>query len=165
MITKSIKHFLIAGTLCCGATAALTSCADLMDTDSELVEKLEDNRLQEPTDSVYSVMGIIYKMQAIADRTVLLGELRSDLTTTTASASKDLKAITNFTVDEQNAYNRISDYYAIINNCNYFLKNVNKDLMKNDRKVFESEYAVVKAFRAWTYLQLALVYGNVPLVT
>ena len=110
-------------------------------------------------------MGIIYKMQAIADRTVLLGELRSDLTTTTASASKDLKAITNFTVDTENAYNRISDYYAIINNCNYYLKNVNKDLVKNDRKVFEAEYAVVKAFRAWTYLQVALVYGNVPLVT
>ena len=97
---------------------ALTSCSSLMDTDSELVEKLEDNRLQEPTDSVYSVMGIIYKMQAIADRTVLLGELRSDLTTTTASASKDLKAITNFTVDTENAYNRISDYYAIMNEYN-----------------------------------------------
>jgi len=141
------------------------SCSNLMDTDSELVERLEDNRLQEPTDSVYSVMGIIYKMQTIADRTVLLGELRSDLTTTTAAASKDLKAITNFTVDNQNAYNRISDYYAIINNCNYFLKNVNKDLVKNDRKVFESEYAVVKAFRAWTYLQLVQVYGSVPLIT
>ncbi|MBR0049738.1 MAG: RagB/SusD family nutrient uptake outer membrane protein [Prevotella sp.] len=144
---------------------AFSSCSDLMDTDSELVENLEDNRLQEPTDSVYSVMGIIYKLQAIADRTVLLGELRSDLTTTTASASKDLKAITNFTVDTENAYNRISDYYAVINNCNYYLKNVNKDLVKNDRKVFEAEYAVVKAFRAWTYLQVAQVYGNVPLVT
>ena len=64
-------------------SVALTSCADLMDTDSELVEFQEDNRLQAPTDSVYSVMGIIYKMQAVADRTVLLGELRGDPTTTT----------------------------------------------------------------------------------
>ena len=142
-----------------------TSCSDLMDTDSELVEFEEDNQLQSPTDSVYSVMGIIYKMQAIADRTVLLGELRSDLTTTTASASADLKAITNFQIDTKNAYNRISDYYAIINNCNYFLTHINKDLVKNDRKVFESEYAVVKAYRAWTYLQLAQIYGQVPLVT
>jgi hypothetical protein len=136
-----------------------------MDTDSELVEFEEDNQLQAPTDSVYSVMGIIYKMQAVADRTVLLGELRSDLTTTTSSASADLKAITNFQIDTKNAYNRISDYYAIINNCNYFLTHVNKDLVKNDRKVFESEYAVVKAYRAWTYLQLAQIYGQVPLIT
>ena len=142
-----------------------TSCSDLMDTDSELVEFQEDNRLQAPTDSVYSVMGIIYKMQAIADRTVLLGELRSDLTTTTASATSDLKAIADFNISTENAYNRISDYYAVINNCNYFLKNINTDLTKNGRKVFESEYAAVKAFRAWTYLQLAQVYGNVPLIT
>ena len=142
-----------------------SSCSDLMDTDSELVEFEEDNKLQAPTDSVYSVMGIIYKMQTVADRTVLLGELRSDLTTTTASASADLKAITNFQISTDNAYNRISDYYAIINNCNYYLANVNKDLVKNDRKVFEAEYAVVKAFRAWTYFQLAQIYGQVPLVT
>ena len=168
MITKNIKSLFIACSLCCGGAAALTACSDIMDTDSELVEKLEDNTLQNPTDSVYSVMGIIYKMQAIADRTVLLGELRSDLTTTTASASKDLKAIASFAIsapDGTNAYNRISDYYAVINNCNYFLKNVNTDLVKNDHRVFEAEYAVVKALRAWTYLQVALVYGNVPLVT
>ena len=164
MITKSIKYFLIC-LLCCNIVVALTACSDLMDTDSELVENLEDNTLQQPTDSVYSVMGIIYKMQAIADRVVLLGELRSDLVTTTASASSDLKAISNFTVDTKNAYNRISDYFAVINNCNYFLKNVNKDLVKNDRKVFESEYAVVKAYRAWTYLQVAMIYGSVPLIT
>jgi len=143
----------------------LSSCSNLMDTDSELVEFEEDNQLQAPTDSVYSVMGIIYKLQAVADRTVLLGELRGDLTTTTASASADLKAITAFQINTENAYNRISDYYAIINNCNYFLTHINKDLVKNDRKVFESEYAAVKAYRAWTYLQLALIYGQVPLVT
>jgi hypothetical protein len=136
-----------------------------MDTDSEFVENLEDNKLNHPTDSVYSVMGIIYKLQTIADRTVLLGELRGDLTVTTDAASADLKAIADFTVDTRNAYNRISDYYAVINNCNYFLKNVDTALVKNDRRVFEYEYAAVKAFRAWTYLQAALVYGRIPLVT
>ena len=141
------------------------SCSDLIETDSELVEFQKDNRLQSPSDTVYSVMGIVYKMQTIADRTVLLGELRGDLTTATASANTDLKAIANFEVDTDNAYNRISDYYAIINNCNYFLTYVNKDLVRHDRTVFEHEYAAVKAFRAWTYLQLAQIYGSVPLVT
>ena len=141
------------------------SCSDLIETDSELVEFQKDNRLQSPSDTVYSVMGIVYKMQAIADRTVLLGELRGDLVSATASATTDLKAIANFEVDTDNAYNRISDYYAIINNCNYFLAYVNKDLVRHDRTVFEHEYAAVKAFRAWTYLQLAQIYGSVPLVT
>ena len=147
------------------AAFLLTGCADLMETDSELVEYEKDNHLDSPSDTVYSVMGIVYKMQAIADRTVLLGELRGDLTTTQAAASKDLKDITNFTVDTENAYNRISDYYAIINNCNYYLANVKKDVVRHDRTVFEHEYAAVKGFRAWTYLQLAQIYGEVPLVT
>ena len=67
-----------------------------MDTDSELVEFEEDNKLQSPTDSVYSVMGIIYKLQTIADRTVLLGELRGDLTTTTTAASPILFTLESF---------------------------------------------------------------------
>mgnify|MGYP002624677309 CR=1 FL=1 len=165
MITKSIKSLFTACLLCCGGAAALTACSDLMDTDSELVEFQEDNRLQLPTDSVYSLMGIIYKMQVVADRTVLLGELRSDLTTTQSAASSDLKAITRFEVGVDNAYNRISDYYAIINNCNYYLANINMNLSKNGRTIFESEYAAVKAYRAWTYFQLAQIYGSVPLIT
>ena len=155
----------IAAIASCLLVLGLSSCADLMDTDSEFVEKVEDNRLQESTEALYSVMGIIYKMQAIADRTVLLGELRGDLTITTPAASSDLKAIADFRIDTKNKYNQISDYYAVINNCNYFLKNVNTDVVKDGLKIFEFEYAIVKAFRAWTYLQMALVYDRVPLIT
>ena len=50
------------------AALLLTGCADLMETDSELVEYEKDNHLDSPSDSVYSVMGIIKKMQVIADR-------------------------------------------------------------------------------------------------
>ena len=79
MITKSIKSLFIACLLCCGGAAALTgltACNDMLDTDSELVEFQEDNRLNQPTDSVYSVMGIVNRMQLIADRSVLLGTYR-----------------------------------------------------------------------------------------
>ena len=164
MIRSSVGSGMAVALL--AVSALFTSCEKILDIDSELVEFEEDNHLQNSTDSVYSVMGIIYKMQTIADRTVLLGELRGDLTTTTASASADLKALASFDINNQeNIYNKVSDYYAVINNCNYFLANINMELEKNGHKVFESEYAVVKAFRAWTYLQLALIYGEVPLVT
>ena len=167
MITKSIKSLFIACSLCCGGAAALTgltACNDILDTDSELVEFQEDNSLNQPTDSVYSVMGIIYKLQTLADRTALLGELRADLVSPTAEATTDLKAIAAFDVADGNRYNKISDYYAVINNCNYFLANADTTLTKHGRRIFEAEYAAVKAYRAWTYLQVALVYGNVPLV-
>ena len=146
--------------------SSLVACSDMLDTDSELVEFQEDNRLNSPTDSVYSVMGIIYKLQTLADRTVLLGEVRADLVAPTDYANADLKALAAFeTTDAKNRYNQISDYYAVVNNCNYSLATVDTTLRKRGQRVFEAEYAAVKAFRAWTYLQMAMVYGQVPLVT
>lgn len=158
---KHIIQFFTVITL----SAILFGCADLMETDSELVEFEEDNTLNHPTDTVYSVMGIMGKMQLIADRTVLLGEVRGDLLTTTDAANADLKRLAAFDVTTDNRYNSVSDYYAVINNCNYFIQHVDTTLQRRGRTIFTSEYAAVKAFRAWTYLQLALAYGEVPLVT
>ena len=142
-----------------------TGCSDVLDTDSELVQFQDDNTLDHPTDSVYSVMGIINRLQVIADRTVLLGEMRGDLVTTTEAASSDLKRLASFDFSQPNKYNKIADYYAVINNCNYYLANVDTTLQRRGRKLFEYEYAAVKAFRAWTYLELVKAYGQVPLVT
>ncbi len=146
-------------------TLGMAGCADMMDTESELVEFEKDNTLNHPTDSVYSVMGIINKMQLIADRVVLLGEVRGDLVATTEAASSDLKRLAAFDNATDNKYNAVSDYYAVINNCNYFLANVDTTLQRRGRTLFTSEYAAVKAFRAWTYLQLVKAYGAVPYVT
>jgi hypothetical protein len=142
----------------------LSSCSDMLETDSELVEYEKDNTLNHATDSVYSVMGIINKMQVIADRTVLLGEARADLMVVTDAATSDLKRLASFDMAEKNKYNSVSDYYAIINNCNYFLAHVDTALTRRGRKLFREEYAAVKSFRAWTYLQLAINYGNIPFV-
>ena len=147
------------------ASCVLGSCADMMDTDSELVAFEKDNTLDHPTDSVYSVMGIIGKMQTIADRMVLLGEVRGDLLITTDAASSDLKRLAAFDMSGTNRYNAVSDYYAVINNCNYFIANVDTALQRRGRTLFTFEYAAVKTFRAWAYLQLAKAYGEVPLVT
>ena len=140
------------------------SCSDMLDTKSELVEFEEDNTLDHPTDSVYSVMGIINRMQLIADRTVLLGEVRGDLVQPTDAASADLKRLAAFNLGEANKYNQVSDYYAVINNCNYFLAHVDTALQRRGRNIFMNEYAAVKTFRAWTYLELVKNYGQVPLV-
>ena len=165
MITKNIKSLFLAGLLCCGGAAVLTSCSDMLETSSELVEFEKDNTLNHTTDSVYSVMGIVNKLQAIADRIVILGETRADLVTTTEAASADLKRLSAFDFSQDNKYNEVSDYYAVINNCNYFLAHIDTAMQRRGRNLFINEFAVVKSYRAWTYLQLAINYGNVPLVT
>ncbi len=140
----------------------LSSCTE---PESSLVEFYEDNNLNTPNDTVYSLLGIVNKIQKLADRTVILGEIRGDLTEVTENASNDLQQLANFTADANNAYNEVSDYYAVIQNCNFFLSRVDTMLTKRGEKVFAREYAAVKAFRAWTYLQLAIHYGSVPFVT
>ena len=160
---KIIKHTLLyMSALLCGTAGLMTSCVE---TDSTLVEFVDDNKLNSPNDTVYSVLGIISKIQKVADRTILLGELRGDLTQLTSDAHLDLQAIANFDVTPDNPYNQARDYYAIIQNCNYFLANVDAELMKRGEKVFEKEIAVVHTYRAWAYLQLALNYGRVPFFT
>ena len=141
-----------------------TSCENMLTPESDLVEYEEDHTLNHATDSVYSVMGIINKMQIIADRVVLLGEVRGDLVLPTAAASNDLKHLSAFDFNESNRYNQISDYYAVINNCNYYLAHVDTAMERRGRNLFMREYAAVKSYRAWTYLQLAQAYGEVPLI-
>lgn len=165
MITMNIKNIALAFCVGCGCAAALTSCSDMLETESELVEYEKDNTLQSRTDSVYSVMGVINKMQLIADRVVLLGEVRSDLVTVTEAATSDLKRLAAFDFTQANKYNQVSAYYAVINNCNYYLNHVDTTLQRRGRNLYQSEYAAMKVFRAWTYLELVKTYGEVPLVT
>lgn len=139
-----------------------TSCTEV---ESSLVEYVEDNELDDPNDTVFSFVGIMGKMQNIADRTILLGELRSDLVVPTDEATTDIYDLAMFKAGINNQYNKPSDYYAIIQNCNYYLAHVDTVLSKRGYKVFEKEIAAVKAYRAWVYLQLAANYGEVPFVT
>lgn len=145
---------------------ALTSCSDMLEQDSDLVRFADTDMLTQATDTIYSVTGIMNKLQAIADRTILLGEVRSDLVEVNKYASCDLRDLALFNVGKDNSYNNPRDYYAVINNCNYFLAQADTSLTDNrNNRIFEKEYAAVKAYRAWTYLQLALIYGRVPFVT
>ena len=148
----------------CLLVIGMTSCSDMLETESDLGEFEENHTLNHATDSVYSVMGILNKMQVIADRVVVLGEVRGDLMLPTQAASTDLKRLSAFDFKEANSYNPISAYYVVINNCNYYLAHVDTAMERRGRNLFLREYAVVKSYRAWTYLQLALAYGKVPLV-
>lgn len=163
IIKKMTNAITVIG--CCLLVIGMGACSDMLETKSELVEFEKDNTLNHPTDSVYSVLGIVNRMQLIADRLVLLGEARGDLVTPTAGASSDLKRLAAFDLKQSNKYNRVSDFYAVINNCNYYLAHVDTALQRRGRKLFEYEYAAVKAYRAWTYLELVKNYGRVPLVT
>ena len=148
------------------AIGGMTSCSDFFNQESEHVVFTDEDHLNNATDSIYSVIGILNKLQAIGDRTVLLGEVRGDLVDLTTEANSDLRDIALFNIGDDNRYNNPADYYAIINNCNYFIAKADTALKNNRNEyIFMKEYTAVKAIRAWTYLQLVLNYGSVPFVT
>ncbi len=152
--------------LCCGAIMLLASCSDFFDQESDQVIFTDKSHLTAATDTAYSVLGILNKLQSVADRTILLGEVRGDLVDITTTANSDLRDLALFNVGDENRYNVPRDYYAVINNCNYFIANADTALKNNRNEyIFMKEYAAVKAIRAWTYLQLAINYGSVPFVT
>jgi len=144
----------------------MASCADFFDQSSEHVVFADDDHLNQATDSLFSLVGILNQLQTIGDRTVLLGEVRGDLVDITTNANSDLRDIALFNIGDDNRYNNPADYYAIINNCNYFIAKADTALKNNRNEyIFMKEYTAVKAIRAWTYLQLVLNYGSVPFVT
>ena len=143
----------------------LTACEDMLDVSSSSIQYEDRHELNSAADSLYSVIGILGKLQNIADRTVLLGELRGDLVTDNENTDKDLRELINHDVKPTNAYLNYSDYYAVINNCNYFLEKVDTNVIVSGQKVMLKEVAVVKGIRAWTYMQLALIYQSVPFIT
>ena len=150
--------------LLCG-TVLFSSCDDMLNVDSNRVEYEYGD--WELSDSVYSVLGILKAVQEVGDRQVLINELRADLVTVNESkAVVDVQELSRSEFNlNTNKYLDVKDYYAIINNCNIYLARVDTTLSKNNVKLMLPEYVAVKSVRAWTYLQLAINYNNVPYFT
>ena len=155
------------GMVATASALSITGCQDFFEPESNHIIFADGDHLNNPTDTVYSMVGILQKLQAIADRSVLLGEVRGDLVDVNEYTSADLRDIALFELDDSaNVYNQPRDYYAVINNCNYYITRADTALKNNrNETIFMREYAAAKTYRAWTYLQLVLAYGKVPFVT
>lgn len=155
-----IKYLLLA------IAAVMTSCSDMLDTESDNVAYEREHQLNNPNDSIYSVIGVLAKIQKLADRIVIYGELRGDLMVhDKTNANTDLQAIGQFTSTESNVYAGKRDFYDVINNCNYIITHMDTTITEGQTKVMVPEFAQVKTLRAWTYLQMALIFGQVTYYT
>lgn len=141
----------------------LPSCSDMLESDSS--RQLFDKDLNSKTDSVHFAFGVMQSMQQLADQYVLIGEMRGDLVKTTEYTDNNLRKLADFSADASNKYDSAYVYYRVINNCNYYIAHRDTTLMTGSSLVAMREYAAIKAFRAWAYLQLARTYGKVPFFT
>jgi len=137
------------------ASAFLVSCDDMLGVDSNRLTTEQDYG-NSTNNALYSTFGILSQMQKLADSYVLLGELRGDLLNTTELSDLNLREINNFNISTNNPYANISNYYAVINNCNYVLQHLDSSVVEEGQKLKLGQYAAVKSIRAWTYMQIAL---------
>ncbi len=138
-----------------------SSCSDMLTIDTG------DKSYTNANDTLYSYLGILKHVQDIAERQVILNELRGDLVSPTTYITDTLHAIANFDnpADGSCSMLDISDYYAVINNCNLYIANCDTNAVKSNIKYMLSEYYQVQTIRAWTYLQLVQLYGEVPYIS
>ena len=156
-----LKNILIAiGVSAFGALSTI-SCDDMLTVDTG------DKSYVNANDTLYSYLGIVKGLQGVAERQVILHEVRGDLPSFTEYVTDTLHAIANFEDPKDGSCSmlNISDYYAIINNCNLYIANADTNKVKSNIKFMLPEYAQVQAIRAWTYLQLVNFYGEVPFIS
>lgn len=150
---------LIAGMMSLG----LSSCSDMLDVDGGRQVEMPD--LNQKTDSLFYVAGIMEAMQHAAEYYVIQNELRGDLATTTIHSDKNLQELADFSATSANKYDSAYVYYKVVNNCNYYLAHRDTALYDGATNVTLDEYAAVLSYRAWAYLQLARTYGKVKFFT
>jgi len=142
------------------------SCKKLLDVSPEDAVEAKNN-YRNINDANAAVIGIYGQLQTIADRYIILNELRGDLVSPTTNADRYLREISEHNVSADNPWADPKPFYKIIMNCNDALANF-KIMLSNARmrqEEYNQRYADIIAVRAWLYLQVGIHWGNVPYVT
>lgn len=147
--------------LCTGTVA--TSCEDMLSP--KMTNNVDGGAAI--TDTVYNFHGILKSVQDIAERTVILGEARGDLTSTGLYVSDSVYEIANYQPAANGSSGLLdrSAYYKVINQCNFYFARVDTNALMNNTYYMRREYAQVQMIRAWVYMQLVQNYGSVPFIT
>ena len=160
-MNKNIKTYLLAF----GLLFTLYACQDILNTNSSLFALEDEYQVSNETEALNALTGIAGELVSIADRYVLMGELRGDLMMTSEFASSELQDVARFQVSKENEYVDKRDYYRIINNCNFLLQKLDTSLIMQNEKVLLRCHVWTKTLRAWTYFQLGQVYGKATYFT
>ena len=157
---KSIRNkFILCGIL----VGMLTACVD---TELESVVEYK-NHYKTVADADNAIIGLYGLFMKLAEQTIVLGELRADLMDVTMNSSMELQEINANQPSAENKYADVTDYYAVIQNCNDMLAGF--DTMLATHRLTQDEYSErysdVAAIRCWTYLQVGMYFGKVVYVT
>lgn len=164
---KYNKHLTWLATLSVVTLSIFMSCSeDYFDTDiggridpSEHYNSFED--------AIFSYYGCFAYLQDIADKMIIVDGLRSDQMDVTPFADRDMVEINRHEITSSNAYVDPSSFYKMIVNINEVLPNL-PQIVEKDRDfnevMLETYTGDLISLRAWAYLNLAKLNGEVGLV-
>lgn len=143
-----------------------TSCKKMFDVKPEDELDVSD-MYRNVYDADAAVIGIYGQFMGLAERYVLLNELRGDMLEYTDNADQYLRQLSTHSVTPDNPWASPRPFYEVILNCNDVLKHFT--IMRQENKLKDAEYmqryADVACLRSFLYLQLGIHYGEVPYVT
>lgn len=161
---KNIRNNYFLGTI--GVLFCLTSCQNYVEVEPQ--DKLNSDQVyRDVFDADAAVVGIYGKFMGLAEKHVILNELRADLLSPTMNAGLDLQELNEHSTSINNPYANPKDFYEVINLCNDVLKNFKAMVADNRMNVdeFNERYSDIGTLRSWIYLQLGIHYGQVPYIT
>jgi hypothetical protein len=125
------------------------------------------NAYQNVYDANAAVIGIYGQLMTIADRYIVLNELRADLMSPTANADPNLKALNTHSETTDNPWADPKPWYTLILACNDAMYHFNDMLATGKLKPvdYQARYSDVGFLRCWLYLQIGIQYGTIPYVT
>ncbi len=163
---KIYKNIRLAGLLLIATSTLTMSCKKMFDMEpQDVLEAKQTYRNIYDADAV--VLGIYGKFSGLAERYIVLNELRGDLLDVTPNANEYLRQINLHNVSVDNPYADPRPFYEIIINCNDAIKNfgIMREKKILDENQYYQRYTEVGLLRTWLYLQLGIHYGSVPYVT
>lgn len=142
----------------------LVSCDDFFSADADDVLLGEDN-FQKRSELYASFIGNAAFFQDAAERALFITELRGDLMEPTENAPVDFWNVYRYQEDENNSLTQSDVFYKVILECNDFLRrtivfNRNNPGVVEDN-IYRGMIAETLRFRAWAYLMLGKIYGEV----
>ncbi|MFB6341254.1 hypothetical protein ACE1ET_06010 [Saccharicrinis sp. FJH62] len=156
---KKIKYAIVL----ISGLVLLQSCSDFFNTNPDDLLLGED--YISSNDELYSgYMGVAAKVADVADKAVILSELRGDLLEPTENAPQGLWEIYNYTNDNNNEFTNPSDFYDVVVNANDFIRNAiiykknNPKAVTDD--VFDGFISATIRYKVWAYLMIGKLYGK-----
>ncbi|MDB5003317.1 MAG: RagB/SusD family nutrient uptake outer membrane protein [Mucilaginibacter sp.] len=129
----------------------------------------EEQSFKAAPDAITAINGLYSLMLPLADQIFITGELRGELVSDARGADVWIKEFTDNRVTSSNPYCDYTKFYRLIIACNRTLEGLDQ-IIKNDpvnynRNIYLINKAEAYYIRAWTYLQITKIWGDVPYIT